>query len=267
MRIATFNANSIRSRMPVLARWLAAQRPDILCIQETKVQDSEFPVADIEALGYRAAFRGEKAYNGVAVLSRVPADEVALGFRDGGPADETRFLTARFGALSVVNTYVPQGRELDHPMFRYKLEWFARLRRHFDHAFKPSDLVLWVGDLNVAAEPADVHSPEDYANHVCFHVDARRAFAECRAWGFVDVFRKFHPEPGQFSFFDYRTPNAAKRGIGWRLDYLLASPALAARARDAFIDMTPRLEEKPSDHTPVAGDFDLDGPPGTQVPA
>lgn len=258
MKIATFNANSIRSRMPILARWLAAQRPDIVCVQETKVQDPEFPVAEIEALGYRAAFRGEKSYNGVAVLSRTPADEVSFGFRDGGPADETRFVTARFGRFSVVNTYVPQGREIDHAMYGYKLEWFARLRRHFDAAFKPSDLLLWVGDLNVAAAPEDVHSPENYANHVCYHIDVRRAFAGCCDWGFVDVFRTFHPEPGQFSFFDYRTPNAAKRGIGWRLDYLLASPALAALARDAFIDLAPRLEEKPSDHTPVVGVFDLD---------
>jgi len=257
VKIATFNANSIRSRMPILARWLAAQQPDVVCIQETKVQDPEFPSAEIEALGYRAAFRGEKAYNGVAVLSRVPADAVACGFRDGGPADETRFMTARFGRLSIVNTYVPQGRELEHAMYGYKLEWFARLRRHFDAAFRPSDLLLWVGDLNVAAEPEDVHSPQDYADHVCFHADARKAFAECRAWGFVDVLRRFHPGPGQFSFFDYRTPNAAKRGIGWRLDYLLASPALAGLARDAFIDLAPRLEEKPSDHTPVVGVFDV----------
>lgn len=257
MRIATFNANSIRSRLPAIGRFVESQAPDVVCIQETKVQDADYPSSDLESMGFRSAFRGEKSYNGVAVLSRVPADSTEFGFRDGGPADETRLVIARFGSLAIVNTYVPQGREIDHPMFAYKLEWFARLRRLFNTAFKRDDRVLWVGDLNVAAEPEDVHSPQNYADHVCYHADVRRAFAECRAWGFVDVFRAFHPEPGQFSFFDYRTPNAAKRGIGWRLDYLLASPALAARARDAFIDLAPRLGDKPSDHTPVVGDFDL----------
>ena len=257
MRIATFNANSIRSRLEAVGAWAAAAHPDILCIQETKVQDPEFPALELEGFGFRCAFRGEKSYNGVAVLSTRPADAVEFGFRDGGPADETRLAIARYGNLTVVNTYVPQGREVDHPMFGYKLEWFARLRQLFDARFKHDDLLLWCGDLNVAAEPADVHSPEQYADHVCYHEDARAAFARCRAWGFVDVFRTFHPEPGQYSFFDYRTPNAAKRGIGWRLDYLLASPALAVCAKDCFIDLAPRLAAKPSDHTFVAADFDL----------
>ncbi len=257
MRLATFNANSIRSRLPAVLAWAGAQRPDMLSIQETKVQDAEFPRAEIEAAGWRVAFRGEKAYNGVALLSRAAPDEVRYGLDDGGPADETRLLHARFGRLHVVNTYVPQGRELDHPMFAYKLEWFRRLRAYFDRHFHADDRVLWCGDLNVARAPEDVHAPQDYADHVCFHDDVRKAFEETLAWGFVDVFRKYHPEPKQFSFFDYRTPNAAKRGLGWRLDYLLASPALATHSTGAFIDLQPRLAEKPSDHTFVAADFDL----------
>lgn len=257
MRIATFNVNSIRSRIDVVRRWVETARPDVLCLQETKVQDPDFPALDIEGMGYRSVFRGEKTYNGVAVLSTRAPDAVEFGFRDGGQADETRLAIAKFGPLTVVNTYVPQGREVDHPMFAYKLEWFARLRRLFDARFSPADALLWCGDLNVAAGPDDVHSPEQYADHVCYHPDARAAFAACMAWGFVDVFRRFHPEPGQYSFFDYRTPNALKRGIGWRLDYLLASPALAARATGSFIDTEPRRAEKPSDHTVVVADFDL----------
>lgn len=167
-------------------------------------------------------------------------------------------MRARVGGVTLVNSYVPQGRELTHAMYRYKREWFRRLRRYFDRHVRPDELLLWCGDLNVAAEPADVHAPERYARHVCFHVAARRALAGCRAWGFVDVYRRFHPEPGRYSFFDYRTPQAVQRNIGWRLDYLLASPALAARAMAAEIDLAPRRAPRPSDHAPVWADFALD---------
>jgi exodeoxyribonuclease III len=256
VRIATFNANSIRSRMDVILGWLAANQPDVLCVQETKVQDAEFPREPIEAAGWCVTFRGEKAYNGVALISKKTLSDVAFGL-DDAPHDETRLACARLGKLAVVTTYVPQGRELDHPMFQYKLQWFGRLRQWFDRRFRPDDLLVWTGDLNVAAEPMDVHRPEDYADHVCFHADVRKAFADCRAWGFVDVFRQFHPGPGLYTFFDYRTPNAAQRGIGWRLDYILASPMLARKATDGAIDMKPRLAPKPSDHTFVFADFDL----------
>lgn len=256
MLIATFNANSIRSRMDVILHWLAKHKPDALCIQETKVQDAEFPCRPIQNAGYHVVFKGEKAYNGVALISRVAPTEVLFGL-DDLPHDEPRVLHAKVGPIHIVNTYVPQGREIDHAMYKYKLEWFARLRRYFDQHFKSTDMLIWTGDLNVAAEPMDVHSPELYANHVCFHAAAREAFANCRSWGFVDVFRKHHPEAGQYTFFDYRTPNAVQRGIGWRIDYLLASPALAKMSTGAAIDVQPRLGNKPSDHTFLSATFDL----------
>ncbi len=260
MKVATFNVNSVRSRLPVLARWIPEARPDILALQETKVRDEEFPRNELESLGYHVEYRGEKAYNGVAVLSRRPPDEVTFGFDDSGPADPTRLAILRFGDLWLLNTYVPQGREITHEFYQYKLEWFRRLRQFLQRHFQPHrDRVLWVGDMNVAAEPEDVHAPEEYTEHVCFHQAARDAFRQCREWGFVDVFRQFHPEPGQFSFFDYRVPNAVKRKIGWRLDYLLATPPLARLAKDAWIDLAPRTWEKPSDHTPVVGLFELPG--------
>lgn len=256
MKIATFNVNSIRARLPILARWLPAAAPDVLCVQETKVRDEEFPRAEIESLGYHCVFRGEKAWNGVAILSRRPPEEVTFGLPVADPPDETRMMRARFGDLWIVNTYVPQGREITDPNYRYKLQWLARLRRFWEQHVRPDrDRVLWVGDLNVAIEPEDVHAPEQYTDHVCFHIDARRALAACRDWGFVDVFRRFHPEPGHYSFFDYRTPNAVRRRIGWRLDYLFATPPLAVEALDAWIDLEPRTWEKPSDHTPVVGRF------------
>lgn len=256
MRIATFNVNSIRSRLEVVGEWIGRQRPDILCLQETKAADPDFPKAGIEAMGVHATFRGEPKYNGVAMLSPAPPDAVEFGLDDGGPADPARFMAARWGRWTVINTYVPQGREITHAMYRYKLEWFARLRRWFERHLNPAEPAVWVGDLNVAAEPADVHSPEQYADHVCFHKDVRRAFAECRAWGFADVFRSFHPEPGRYSFFDYRTPRAVGRNIGWRLDYILATPAAARVARACDIDLAPRRAPRPSDHTVVYADFE-----------
>ena len=256
MLIATFNANSIRSRMDVILRWLADHKPDALCIQETKVQDAEFPRRPIEDAGYHVVFKGQKAYNGVALLSRTPPAEVSAGL-DDEPRDEPRLLHAKIGPVHIVNTYVPQGRDIHHEMYAYKLAWFGRLRRFFDQRFKKTDLLVWAGDLNVAAEPIDVHSPELYGNHVCYHEAAREAFAKCRAWGFVDVFRKHHPEPGHYTFFDYRTPDAVNKGVGWRIDYLLASPALAEKCTGAAIDLKPRLESKPSDHTVLMAAFDV----------
>ncbi|HMO52054.1 MAG TPA: exodeoxyribonuclease III [Kiritimatiellia bacterium] len=255
MRIATYNVNSIRSRMDAVLQWLAEYRPDILCLQETKVQDVEFPELPLREAGYHLQFRGMKSYNGVAILSRSPPDAVTAGFDDGGPADEPRLLCARWGDLSVVNTYVPQGRAIDHEMFRYKIEWFRRLRAYFDRNFRPSEALVWVGDLNVAAQPIDVYNPEQRAQHVCYHADAREALAFCRAWGFEDVFRKFHPEGGHYTFFDYRTADSLARGWGWRIDYILASPAMAERATQCTIDLEPRKQPKASDHTVMYADF------------
>ncbi|MBN1269947.1 MAG: exodeoxyribonuclease III [Kiritimatiellae bacterium] len=255
MKIATFNANSIRSRLPIILDWLAREQPDVLCVQETKVQDHDFPQQPFRDAGYRVVFRGEKSYNGVAIVSRREPEEVVFGLDDGGPRDETRLARAAIGPVTIVNTYVPQGREVGHPMFAYKLEWFRRLRRYLDKSFSEKDLLLWAGDLNVAAEPADVHNPDQQGNHVCFHADARAAFADCRAWGFVDVFRKHHPEPNQYSFFDYRMPRSLDRNLGWRLDYLLASEPLAAQSVDCRIDLEPRRLPKPSDHTFVVAEF------------
>jgi exodeoxyribonuclease-3 len=257
MKIATFNVNSIRSRLDIILTWLKEHQPDVLCIQETKVQDKDFPGLAFVDAGYDVVFRGEKSYNGVALISRVKPQRVKFGLDDGKPPDETRLVSARIGPIHVVNTYVPQGRSIDHEMYKYKLQWFKRLKAWFDRHFTTRSKLVWVGDLNIAPTPADVHNPEDQADHVCFHKDVQKAFADTLSWGFVDVFRKHHPEPGQFSFFDYRTVNAAKRGMGWRVDHILATPALAKKCTNAFIDLEPRLQPKPSDHTPVVAEFDV----------
>lgn len=255
MKIATFNVNSIRSRLDVVRDWLAREQPDYLCLQETKVQDHEFPLVPLEAAGYHVNFRGMKSYNGVAILSRQAPDEVAAGLDDGGPPDEPRLIRARFGDLHIVNTYVPQGRDIEHEMFRYKIEWLRRLRGYFDRHFKTTDQVVWVGDLNVAIQPIDVYNPEVRARHVCYHADARDALTFCWAWGFEDVFRKVHPEGGHYTFFDYRTVDSLERGQGWRIDYILASPSLGRRIKDCRIDLEPRRQPKASDHTVMVAEF------------
>jgi exodeoxyribonuclease-3 len=256
VKVATFNANSIRSRLPIILDWLDRQAPDVLGIQETKVTDDLFPAEPLRERGYHVIFRGEKSYNGVALLARAEPRDVAFGLDDGGPADETRLVRATIDGVCVVNTYVPQGREIDHVMYQYKQAWLRRLRAYFDSHASPQDDVVWIGDLNVAPTPLDVHNPQDQANHVCFHDDVRNVFAETVAWGFEDVVRKHHPEPGFFSFFDYRTANAAKRKMGWRIDHILATPPLAKTCTAADIDLAPRLLEKPSDHTFVIAEFD-----------
>lgn len=256
MKIATFNVNSVRARLEAVLSWLARHKPDVLCIQETKVEDIHFPTDPIRAAGYQVSFRGEKAYNGVALISRTAPLECSFGFEDGEQADETRLIYAKIGKTHIVNTYVPQGRDIEHEMYRYKLKWFKRLRSWFDRNFTPGMPLVWVGDMNVAPEAIDIHNAQRQQNNVCFHKDVRAAFAKTVEWGFIDVFRKYHPEPGHYTYFDYRTPNAVQRGMGWRVDHILATPAMADKCTGCSIDLQPRLQPKPSDHTVLSADFD-----------
>jgi len=255
MKIATFNVNSVRSRMGILLDWLAHAKPDVICLQETKVVDADFPVEPIRAAGYHVVYRGEKSYNGVAILSLTEPASVRFGFDDGGPVDGTRLACARIGPLHVVNTYIPQGRDIEHEMYRYKIEWFARLRNYFERNFSRRQPLVWVGDINVAPEPMDIHNASEQADHVCYHVDVRKAFAQTVEWGFVDVFRKYHPEAGQYTFFDYRQRDSVGRNLGWRIDHILATHPLADKSVSAGIDLKPRLREKPSDHTVLMAEF------------
>ena len=257
LKIATFNANSVRSRLEVILVWIAQHKPDILCIQETKCQDVDFPKAAFEAEGLHVIFRGEKSYNGVAIVSRAEAQDVAFGFDDGGPRDEARLVRAQIGGVDVVNTYVPQGQEVDSPVFRYKIEWFGRLRRLFEKEYSPGKPLVWCGDLNVAPEEIDVYDPKHLAGSVCFHPDERAALANVMKWGLVDVFRKQNSEGGQFTFWDYRIANSVKRNLGWRLDHIMATQPLADKSVKSYIDRGPRLGDKPSDHTFLVAEFQL----------
>jgi exodeoxyribonuclease-3 len=258
LKVATYNCNSIRARLQLVLDWLDRERPDALCLQATKTEDSEFPSDVFQDLGYYVTFRGQKAHAGVAVLSIEKPEEVSFGLDDGEAPDEPRLVRTELAGIALINTYVPQGRSVDSPYFQYKLQWLHRIRAYFERHYIPGDLLVWAGDFNVAPEPADVYDPERLAKHVDFHPDGRQALEEVRAWGLVDVFRMHHPdEPEQYTFWDYRVPSALERGMGWRLDHIWATKPLAERSTRAWIDVDARRAQKPSDHTFLVVEFAL----------
>ena len=258
MKIATFNANSIRSRIGPVCKWLAEHKPDVLAIQETKVQDDAFPIDAFAETGYHVIFRGEKKYNGVALFSRVKPMHIREKL-PGDTDDEARFLQADYDGVTVVNTYIPQGREMTSEKFQYKLRWFGRLKEYFAKTFKADSKLIWLGDLDVARQAVDVHDPKGLWGSVCYCKEVQDAFEEVMALGLTDVFRLHHPDQsGLYTFWDYRVPNGFKRNLGWRIDYIIASAPLAARCTHCEIDTAPRVAEKPSDHTFLWAQFKTD---------
>jgi len=255
MLIASFNCNSIRARMPVLKRWIENVSPDILCLQETKVVDSDFPVEELISSGYNAVFKGEKSYNGVAVLSKKKIDDVRHGFDGSGNDEGTRLIAVKTGKINIINTYIPQGVAPDSEKFQYKLQWFSRLKDYFNSNYKKSDIVIWTGDFNVAPLPIDVHNPKRLLGSVGYHPEEHKALASVMEWGFTDVFRKHKPEGGNYTFWDYRVKDGVDRGLGWRVDHICATSKAAEKSVNSWIDIEPRLWEKPSDHTPILAEF------------
>lgn len=256
MKIASFNVNSIRARLTIILDWLAQTKMDVLCVQETKVQDADFPTDAFDEIGYKYIFKGQKSYNGVAIFSRSEITNVKSGFEDE-PQDQPRLIKAEIGGVSIINTYIPQGDSPESEKFQYKLDWYSRLLEFFAQNFKPTEPVVWVGDLNIAPEPIDVHDPARLAGHVCFHPEVHKRLAEIMQWGFVDVFRMHCKESGQYTFWDYRMKDAVGRNLGWRLDHIMATKSLAAKSTNCWIDKRPRFSARPSDHTPIIAEFDL----------
>ncbi|MGC9468217.1 MAG: exodeoxyribonuclease III [Anaerolineae bacterium] len=256
LKIATLNANSIRVRLDQILDWMDREQADVVCVQETKVQDKDFPREPIEEAGYHVAFAGKKAHAGVATVSRTAPETVQAGFDDGD--ERARFLYTVIEGLHIANSYVPQGREPDHEEFQHKLDWFAQIKAWFDRHFTPQDPVLWLGDLNVATEDIDVYDPQGLRGHVDFHPDAQAALEDVRQWGFVDLFRKHHPdEPNRFTYYDYRARNAIERNVGWRIDHIWATKPLAEHCVDAWIDVEARKANRPSDHTFLVAEFEF----------
>lgn len=257
-KVATYNCSSIRARLELVLEWLQREPADVLCLQETKVQDADFPQESLMDLGYHVVFRGPKGYAGVAVVSREAPEDVAFGLDDGDEPDEARLIRATVRNIAVVNTYVPQGRSPDSPHLQYKLDWLARLRAFFDRHYTPQGSLVWAGDFNVAPEPIDVYEPKRLEKHADFHPEARKALAKVREWGFVDVYRLLHSdEPGHYTFWDYRVSEALERGMGWRVDHIWATEPLAKRCTSAWIDVAARRHDRPSDHTFLVAEFTL----------
>ncbi len=254
-KATSFNANSVRVRLGAILDWLAREKPDVLCLQETKAEDKNFPLQEFENAGYYAVFKGQKSYNGVAIISPHPIEEVRIGL--GEPADpaEARLICGTIKGLPVVNTYVPQGFDPKSEIFAYKLKWIRAMRDYFNERYSPAQPLLWMGDFNVAPEPLDVYNPDKLLGHVGYHPEEHEALNYVKKWGFVDVFRLHVREGGHFSFWDYRVPRLFERNLGWRIDHIWATEPLAARSRRAWIDKGPRAEVKPSDHTFIAAEF------------
>ncbi len=257
MKIASYNVNSLRKRLPIVLKWLQDHQPDVMCLQETKVQDHEFPVDELRAIGYQAAFRGMKSFNGVATLSRSEPEQVAHGFDDEPENEDTRLLRTVIEGVPVINSYVPQGYKVDSDKYTYKLVWFRRLRRYFEKHVDPAKPALWLGDLNVAPEPIDVYHPDRRVNDPDFHIDARNAFKEvAAAFGWTDLFRAVHPDRVQYTYWDYYR-NALQNNWGWRIDHIMATAPLAERCRCVEVDMEPRHAAATSDHTVIWAEFNL----------
>jgi exodeoxyribonuclease-3 len=254
MKIATWNVNSIRKRLDRVIPWLAEHQPDVLCMQETKVEDEAFPRAEIEAAGYHVLCHGQKTYNGVALLTREPAHDPVRGFGDSVQDPQARFLMASVGHVKVGTVYVPNGQEVGSEKFRYKLDWLARWRQWLDaHADRGAE-VAFCGDLNVAPEDRDVYDPVGWKDQILCHPDERAALTEVCCWGLADAFRQLHQEAGVYSWWDYRQLGFPKNR-GLRIDMILCSPALASRLVRVAIDRDARKGKDPSDHAPVIAEF------------
>ncbi len=255
MLVATWNVNSLRVRLDHLRQWLADHPVDVFALQELKLTDQQFPHEAIAALGYSAVHYGQKTYTGVAILSKVPATDVVTGI-PGDDDPQRRVIAASFGALRVVNVYVPNGQSLDSEKYAYKLAWLGRLCDYLASLLARHPKLVVVGDFNIAPEDRDVHDPAAWEGSVHVSVPEREALASIAALGFTDLFRRFEQPAKSYSWWDYRM-GAFRRNNGLRIDLVLGSAAAAAACTACTIDRTTRGWERPSDHAPVTAAFDI----------
>lgn len=254
MRIATWNVNSIRARLDHVERWLRQAHPDILCLQETKVEDSSFPTDTFSRQGYETVLSGERSYNGVAILARHPIDDVTIGLADHSPEDGQRLIAANVRGVRVVSAYVPNGKNLESPMYQRKLEWLSRLKSTLERTCTPGSPLVVCGDFNIAREELDVFDVERMKGQLHFTDEEHRALDELLAYGLYDAFRRKNRETKAFSWWDYRM-GAFRRNRGLRIDYVFVNQPILQVLENALIDTEPRAWEKPSDHAPVLIDF------------
>jgi exodeoxyribonuclease-3 len=254
-KIATWNVNSLKVRLGHVLDWLASEKPDVFALQETKTIDENFPAEEIEAAGYRAAFAGQKTYNGVATLSRSAGDEIVTDLA-GLDDPQRRFLASTIDGIRVLNVYVPNGKEVGSESYVYKLDWLEKLRSYVEAELSRNPRLVVLGDFNVAPEDRDVHDPEQWRDKILCSDAERAALGALLDVGLSDLFRRFDQEERLFSWWDYRMLGF-RRNHGLRIDLILGSRALAEACTTCRIDKEPRRRERPSDHTPVVAEFDL----------
>ena len=254
-KIATWNVNSLKVRLPHVLDWLETAQPDVLALQETKTIDDNFPLDDINAAGYQAAFIGQKTYNGVAVLCKTEPEIIASAIPDFED-EQRRVLAVNYSGVTILNLYVPNGSEVDSEKYHYKLDWFSRLHPFIQSLQQRNNKVIILGDFNIAPEDRDVHDPTGWEGSVLVSDAERSEFQKLIDAGFTDCYRIFEQAEQTFSWWDYRAA-AFRRNRGLRIDHILASTELAGHCQRCYIDKEPRKLERPSDHTPVVAEFDL----------
>ncbi|MEO1522482.1 MAG: exodeoxyribonuclease III [Cyanobacteria bacterium J06633_2] len=257
MKIATWNVNSIRTRLDHVTQWLETSGVDVLCMQETKVVDEDFPREPFENLGYHTYISGQKSYNGVALASQMPLESITIGFEPvvGGAIAQDfdaqrRVIAATVNNVRIVNLYVPNGSSIGSDKYDYKLKWLTVLQHYLEQTLETEPNLVVCGDFNIALEDRDIYKSEGRDKHIMSSPTEREALKTVLSVGLADTFRKFTEDGGHFSWWDYRAA-AFRRNMGWRIDHLYASPSIYERAIACTIDVEPRKLEKPSDHTPV----------------
>jgi exodeoxyribonuclease-3 len=255
MKLATWNVNSLKVRLPQVLDWAGKHRPDVLCLQETKLQNEQFPAVEIRAAGYEPLANGQKTYNGVCIVSLGPASETITeipGLQD----PQKRVLAATIGGIRIINAYVPNGESVESDKYQYKLKWLAAFSGWLKAELAQHPRLAVLGDFNVAPEDRDVYDPKAWEGQVLFSAPERDALKSLLAVGFKDAFRLFEQPERSFTWWDYRM-NAFRRKMGLRIDHILLSAELARLCTACTIDVEPRKSERPSDHAPVIAEINI----------
>ena len=264
MLIATWNVNSVRTRISQIKDWINEINPDILCLQETKVVDEDFPTKPFEELGYEVLVFGQKSYNGVAIISKIKTENLNKGFsNDLGDknaikkfSDQKRLISADVNGIKIINVYVPNGSSLNSDKFAYKIAWLNYLALFLDEQEKKGNLICLLGDFNIAPSSTDIHDPQKYEGGIMASETERNALNNVLKGRFIDSFRIFETNTGHWSWWDYRN-NAYELNKGWRIDHIYISKELSSKLKSCVIDSSPRGNLRPSDHAPVMIDLNL----------
>ncbi|MGB5606110.1 MAG: exodeoxyribonuclease III [Gammaproteobacteria bacterium] len=255
MKIASWNVNSLKVRLPHVLDWLDAAAPDVLCLQETKLTDENFPAAEINAAGYQVVYSGQKTYNGVAIISKQAAHDVIMDL-PGLDDPQRRILGATISGVRVLDLYVVNGQEVGSDKYAHKLEWLGKVTSHIETELREHERLVVLGDFNIAPDDRDVYDPDAWRERILCSTPERTALQKLLDAGLIDTFRLFDQDEGSFSWWDYRQA-AFRRNMGLRIDLILASKSLADACSSSIIDREPRRLERPSDHAPVMAEFSL----------